>query len=124
LLPIFLTPRIFSLQFIGQRIISETKNFINFHRASNIKFPFVIVPFIVKSRSCLSQVKEKFKDFGFSKIQGRKYDPHQIISKRRQMNKNAPYEHEYIEGLEKLANLEVCFDVESPLQQVQTQQAP
>jgi hypothetical protein len=70
------------------------------HRASNIKFPFVIGLFVVKSKSCLSQVKEKLKDFGFSEIQGRKYYPHQIISKRRKMNKNAPYEHENVEGLE------------------------
>jgi hypothetical protein len=37
------------------------------------------------------------------------------------MNKNAPYEHEYVEGLDKLVNLEVCIDVETTLQQVQTQ---
>ena len=72
----------------------------------------------------LSQVKEKLKDFGFSEIQGRKYDPHQIISKRIHMNKNAPYEHDNMEGLDKLTNMEVCIDVEAPLQQVQTQQAP
>ena len=106
---------IFPLEFIIQRIISETENFIKLHRSSNIKFPFVIGPFFVKSRSCLSQVKEKFKYFGFSEIQGRKYDPHKIISKRRQMNKNAPYEHENVEGLDKLANMEVCIDVEPPL---------
>jgi hypothetical protein len=99
----------------SDKIISEIENFIKLHRASNIKFPFVIGPFVVKSRSCLSQVKKKLKEFGFSKIQGRKYDPHQIISKRRQMNKNAPYEHENVEGLDKLANLEVCIDVEAPL---------
>lgn len=87
LLPIFLNPRIFSLEFIRQRIISEIESFIKLHKASNIKFPFVIGPFVVKSRSCLSQVKAKLKDFGFSEIQGRKYDPHQIISKRIQMNK-------------------------------------
>jgi hypothetical protein len=36
------------------------------------------------------------------------------------MNKNAPYEHENVEGLDKLANMEVCIDVEAPLWQVQT----
>jgi hypothetical protein len=67
---------IFSLEFIRQRIISKIENFIKLHIASNIKFPFIIGPFVVKSISCLSQVKEKLKDFGFSEIQGRKYDPH------------------------------------------------
>jgi hypothetical protein len=81
------------------------------HRASNLEFPFFIGPFIVKSRSCLSQVQAKLTEFGFAQLQGRRYDPHQIISKRRQMNKSAPYEHEYVEGFDKLANLEVCVDI-------------
>jgi hypothetical protein len=76
LLLVFLTPGIFSLEFIRQRIISETKNFIKLHRASRIKIPFVIGPFVVNSRSFLSQVKKKLKYFGFSEIQGTKYDPH------------------------------------------------
>jgi hypothetical protein len=122
LLPIFLTPRIFSLEFIRQRIISETEHFLKLHKASNLKFPFIIGPFIVKSRSCLSQVQAKLKEFGFAQLQGRRYDPHQIISKRRQMNKHAPYEHEQVEGFDKLENLEVCVDMEAILQPIQTQQ--
>jgi hypothetical protein len=65
MLPVFLTPKIFALEFIRQRIIFKIENFINLHRASNIKFPFVIGSFVVKSRSCLSQVKAKLKDFVF-----------------------------------------------------------
>jgi hypothetical protein len=94
------------------------------HKASNLKFPFIIGPFIVKSRSCLSQVQEKLKEFGFAQLQGRRYDPDQIISNRRLMNKHAPYEHEQVEGFDKLSNLEVCVDMEETLQQIQTQQAP
>jgi HPt (histidine-containing phosphotransfer) domain-containing protein len=40
------------------------------------------------------------------------------------MNKHAPYEHKQVEGFDKLANLEVCVDMEATLQQIQTQQAP
>jgi hypothetical protein len=122
LLPIFLTPRVFSLEFIRQRIISETKHFLKMHKASNLKFPFIIGPFIVKTRSCLSQIQAKLKEFGFSQLQGRRYDPHQVISKRRLMNKHAPYEHEHVEGFDKLANLETCADMEAILQLAQTQQ--
>jgi hypothetical protein len=122
LLPIFLTPRIFSLEFIRQRIISETDHFLNLHKSSNLKFPFIIGPFIVKSRSCLYQVQENIKEFGFAQLQGRRYDPHQIISKRILMNKHAPYEHEQVEGLDKMENLEVCVDMEAILQPMQTQQ--
>jgi hypothetical protein len=83
LLPIFLTPKIFALEFIRQRIIFETKNFIKYRSASNIKFPFVIVPFIVKSKTCLAQVEAKLKALVFAQILGKNYDPHQIISRRR-----------------------------------------
>jgi hypothetical protein len=122
LLPVFLTPRVFSLEFIRQRIISETKHFLKMHKASNLKFPFIIGPFVVKTRSCLPQIQAKLNEFGFTQLQGRKYDPHQVISKRRLMSKQGPYEHEHVEGFDKLANLETCADMEVTLQPDQTQQ--
>jgi hypothetical protein len=122
LLPVFLTPRVFSLEFIRQRIISETKHFLKMHKASNLKFPFIIGPFVVKTRSCLPQIQAKLKEFGFAQLQGRKYDPHQVISKRRLMRKQGPYEHEHVEGFDKLANMETCADMEVILQPDQTQQ--
>jgi hypothetical protein len=66
LFPIFLTPIIFSLEFIRKRIVSETEHFLNFHKASNLKFPFIIGPFIFKAISCLPQFQSKLKEFGFS----------------------------------------------------------
>jgi len=53
LLLIFLTPGIFALEFIRQRIISETEHFLKAHKASNLKFPFMVGPFVVKNKSCL-----------------------------------------------------------------------
>jgi len=38
------------------------------------------------------------------------------------MNKHAPYEHEHLEGFDKLENLEVCADMEEILQPNQTHQ--
>jgi hypothetical protein len=38
------------------------------------------------------------------------------------MNKHAPYEHEHVEGFDKLENIEVCVDMEEILQPTQTQQ--
>jgi len=122
LLPIFMTPRVFSLEFIRKIIIYETNHFLKLHKASNLKFPFLIGPFIVKSISCLSHIQEKIKEFGFAHLQGRIYDPHQIISKRRLMNKHAPYENEHVECFDKLENLEVCANMEAILQTTQTQQ--
>jgi hypothetical protein len=120
LLPIFLTPIFFSLEFIGKRIISQIEHILKLHKDSNLKFPFIIVPFIVKARYCLSQIQAKLKDFGFSKLQGIIYDPHQIISKRILMKKYAPYEHGHVEGFDKLENLEVCVDMEIVLNQLKS----
>ena len=39
------------------------------------------------------------------------------------MNKNAPYEHEPIEGMDNFLNLEECVDVEAPVQKAPTQQS-
>jgi hypothetical protein len=121
LLPVFLTPRLFFLEFMRQRIISETKHFLKMHKASNLKFPFIINPFVVKTRSFLHQIQANLKEFGFAQLQGRKYDPHQIIYKRRLMSKHGPYEHEYVEGFDKLANLETCADMEVMFQPDQIQ---
>jgi hypothetical protein len=56
LLPVFLTPRIFALEYIRQRIISETEHFHKAHKASNLKFPFMVSPFVVNNKSCLPQI--------------------------------------------------------------------
>jgi hypothetical protein len=112
LLPVFLTPRIFSLEFIRQRIISETEHFLKAHKASNLKFPFVVGPFVVKRKSCLPQIQSKLNEFGFTQLQGRRYDPHQVISKRILASRQGPYEHEHVEELDKLANLETCTEME------------
>jgi hypothetical protein len=56
LLHVFLNPRVFALEFIRQRIISEIDNFLKMHKASNLKFPFIMGPFVVNTRSCLPHI--------------------------------------------------------------------
>ena len=41
----------------------------------------------------------------FQKEKGVNYDPHHIISLRKQANKNKPFDHQVIEGLNETANL-------------------
>ena len=41
----------------------------------------------------------------FQKDQKVNYDPHHIISQRKQLNKNKPFDHQTIEGLDKIENL-------------------
>ena len=47
----------------------------------------------------------------FQKEQKVNYDPHHIISQRKKSNKNKPFYHQVVEGLEEIANL--CFFEES-----------
>jgi len=62
-------------------------------------------PLVIKGKSYPPIVEKLLKVMNF---QGEKiiYYPHQIISQRRQKNKNEPYEHQIVEGLDKMANME------------------
>ena len=66
LLPVFLSPIIFALEFISERIISENEHFLKAHKASNLKFPFIVGPFVVKNKSRLPQIQSKLIKFGFT----------------------------------------------------------
>ena len=90
-LPSFLKVRIFSLELIRQRITVEEENILSFRKSSGINFPWEIVPYTVKSRTSLPVVDRLLKSMGFSLGEAINYDPHQIISKRRQDNKNNPF---------------------------------
>ena len=45
-LPTFLTPRIFTLEFMRQRLYAEEEHFGAFKKYSNVKFPLKVGPFI------------------------------------------------------------------------------
>ena len=64
-LPTFLTPGIFSLKFIRKNLIVENEHFINFKKSSEIKFPWVISPFIIKSRVYFPMVEYLLKEMEF-----------------------------------------------------------
>ena len=49
ILPSFLTPRLFSLELIRHKLIVENEHFINFKKASEIKFPWVVGHFIINN---------------------------------------------------------------------------
>jgi hypothetical protein len=102
----------FSLEFIRQRVILETEHFLKAHKDCNLKLPFVVGSFVVKSKSFFPQIQSKINEFGFTQLQGRRYHPHQIISKRRLARKQGSYEHKHVEGLDKLGNIETCIEME------------
>ena len=53
-------------------------------------------------------VEKLLEIMDFQKEQRINYDPHHIISQRKQSNKNKPFDHQVVEGLEEIANLS-CF---------------
>ena len=83
ILPAFLTARIFSLEFIWQKLIVENEPFINFRKASEIKFPLKVGPFIIKRKAYLIVIEGLLQDTNFMKATKINYDPHHIISQRR-----------------------------------------
>ena len=104
-LPTFMTPRIFALEFIRQRLCSKEEHFGAFKKSTDVKFPFKIDPFIFKNKATLNIVENLLEAMEFHKMKRLNYDPRQIILQRRQQNKNKAFEHQSMEGMDKLVNL-------------------
>ena len=49
----FLTPRVFALEYMRQRVHAEEEHFGAFKKSSNIKFPLKVGSFIFKSKGAL-----------------------------------------------------------------------
>ena len=92
-LPAFLTPRIFALEFMRQRPQSEEEHFGAFKKSSNIKFPLKVGSFIFKSKGALVFIEKLLESMDFQKEPKINYYPHNVISLRKQANKNKPFDH-------------------------------
>ena len=88
-----------------QILCAEEEHFGAFKKSSNVKFPLKVGPFIFKNKSTLLVIENLLEVMDFQKEQRINYDPHHIISHRKQLNKNKPFDHQTIEGLDKIANL-------------------
>ena len=81
--PSFLTPRVFSLEFIRQKIIVENEHFIIFKNAYKIKFPWVVGPFIIKNKVALLVAEIMLQEMKLKKYFAVNYDLHHVISQWR-----------------------------------------
>ena len=99
ILPRFLTLRVFALELIKHKLIVENEHFLNFKKYSEIKFPWVVSPFIFKNKFALPMIEILLREMGFQTEVAINYVPHHIISIRRQVNKKNPFEHFEVEGL-------------------------
>ena len=88
-----------------QRLYAEEEHFGAFKKSSNVIFPLKVGPFILKNKSALLVIEKLLEVMDFQKEQKVNYDPHHIISQRKQLNKNKPFDHQTIEGLDKIENL-------------------
>ena len=76
ILPSFLTPRVFSLELIRQKLIVEEEHFLNFKKSSNLIFPWELKPYTVRSKVAFSLVSNLLRGMEFYPGQAINYDPH------------------------------------------------
>ena len=88
-----------------QRLLSEEEHFGALKKSSNIKFPLKVISFIFKSKGALIFIEKLLENMDFQKESKVNYDPHHVISLRKQANKNKPFEHQSVENLAETANL-------------------
>ena len=74
-LPVFLTPRIFALEVVRQRLHSDELHFSSKKKTSNFKFPITVGPFIVKNKAAIELIDGIMACFSFSSDEAYKYDP-------------------------------------------------
>ena len=75
-----------------------------FSFSSEIKFPWVIGPFIIKRRDAFPVVENLLKEMRFQTDAIVNYDPHHVISIRRHVNKIKPFEHHEVVGMAESSN--------------------
>jgi hypothetical protein len=105
-LPVFLTPRIFSLEYIRQRMTTDHLHFTQHKQSVTFKLPHEVGPFLVKLITSLSFVEGMLQQF-FEKEKSWIYDPQGIIVARKPML----YKHQLDPIIESTANLDTWEEV-------------
>jgi hypothetical protein len=111
LLLVYLTPQIFSLEYIKQKINSIHLYFSSKHQKTFFTLTTSLL-FYDKNKSVLTNVGKILSSYKVDVGKMLHYDPHHVISKLMSANKYAPYmNHDNLE-LERLANKEHCAEVQ------------
>lgn len=112
-LPAFLTPIIFYLEFARQILSLEELHFMRAHKTSNLKSPFTLGTFTFKSKSCVAILDSYMCQFQFLLAPMVRYDPLDVISKRKKRKTTKAREHEGLKDREKIANKEEPLEGQS-----------
>ena len=92
-LPTFLTPIIFSLEVLRQRLHSDELHFSSKKQTSNFKVLITIGPFTVRNKATIELIDDIMAYFKFVPNEACQYDPLQLISKKKKKQKRGNYEH-------------------------------
>jgi hypothetical protein len=104
LLSTFLTPRIFSLEFIRQRLNYDEIHFLSRKYKASFKLKKEVGPFIFNTKSTLQVTTKILSTMVFSQGGPWKCDPHYFISSKRISHGQNPYQHQQKSQVELLAN--------------------
>ena len=77
---------------------------MNLRSFLEIIFPWDVGPFIIKNKYFLPLIEILLREMGFLNKAAINYDPHHIISIRREVNKNNTFEHFEVASLPETAN--------------------
>ena len=98
MLPSFLNPRVFSMEFIRQKLIIEMEHLLKYKNSTDIKYPWAVGPFTIKDKGALTMVEGLLRDLGFEIEPAINYDPHQVISNKRKAQRRKPFKHKEAVG--------------------------
>jgi len=111
MLPTFMTPEIFALEYIRKKFHCDILHFSKDKQTITFNFPREVGTFGIKSRTTLILVDNILKDMDLGKDTKCKYDPHGIISSLKRTKKGKQYPHERNEVLEKVENKKTWEEV-------------
>ena len=106
-LPKFTNRRLFALEFLRKRLISENDNFIKHKKASSLKFVFTLEPFVVKTILATNIIDQILRSMGFETNKALRYDPKKVMHQRRIDANFKGYDAEQDEVLAALANTDL-----------------
>ena len=112
-IPKFTSRRLFSLEFLRQRLIVENDNFIKHKKVSSLKFLFTLEPFVVKSVLVANIIDQILRSMGFEIDKSLIYDPKGVMNHRRMEANFKGYDAEQDEVLDALANTDFLETIES-----------
>ena len=104
MLPSFMTSRIFSLEFIRQKLHYDITHFSKDKQLETFQLPQEVKLFGVRGKETPGLVGNMLKEMGFDKDTKWKYDPRYIITRMKRTKKGKQGFHEKNELLEKVAN--------------------